>query len=55
MAKGSKKAVDFENLKANLGKEFKPVQILDSDAKVVNEDLMANFSNDQLVNFMKKN
>ncbi|KRO09902.1 pyruvate dehydrogenase complex E1 component alpha subunit [Paucilactobacillus hokkaidonensis] len=54
MAKGSKKAVDFENLKANLGKEFKPVQILDSDAKVVNEDLMANFSNDQLVNFMKK-
>lgn len=54
MAKESKKAVDFEKIKANLGQEFKPVQILNSDAKVVDEDLMANFSDDQLVDFMKK-
>lgn len=48
------KAVDFAAIKANEGSEFKPVQILDNDGNVVNKDLMANFSDDQLVDFMKK-
>ena len=49
------KAVDFAKIKAEEGAAFaKPVQILDNDGKVVNKDLMANFTDDQLVDLMKK-
>lgn len=54
MAKASKKAADFAAIKENLGSDFKPVQIMDNDGKIVNPDLMANFTDDQLVDFMKK-
>lgn len=54
MAKDSKKVVDFAAIKADLGGDFKPVQILDNDAKVVNKELMATFSDEQLLDFMKK-
>ena len=49
------KAVDFAKIKAEEGKPYaKPVQILDNDGNVVNKDLMANFSDDLLVDLMKK-
>lgn len=54
MANKGKNAVDFATIKADLGSDFKPVQILDNDGNVVDSELMANFSDDQLVDFMKK-
>lgn len=49
------KAVDFAKIKAEEGAPYaKPVQILDNDGNVVNKDLMANFSDDLLVDLMKK-
>lgn len=54
MANESKSAVDFAAIKADLGSNFKPVQILDNDGNVVDKDLMANFSDEELVDFMKK-
>ena len=49
------KAVDFAKIKADEGAAYaKPVQILDNDGNVVNKDLMANFTDDQLVDLMKK-
>ena len=49
------KAVNFAEIKANEGAPYaKPVQILDNDGNVVNKDLMANFSDDLLVDLMKK-
>ena len=49
------KAVDFAKIKAEEGAAFaKHVQILDNDGKVVNKELMANFTDDQLVDLMKK-
>lgn len=49
------KAVNFAEIKANEGVPYaKPVQILDNDGNVVNEELMANFSDELLVDLMKK-
>ena len=49
------KAVNFAEIKANEGVPYaKPVQILDNDGNVVNKELMANFSDELLVDLMKK-
>ena len=49
------KAVNFAEIKANEGVPYaKPVQILDNDGNVVNEELMANFNDELLVDLMKK-
>ncbi|GEK28445.1 pyruvate dehydrogenase (acetyl-transferring) E1 component subunit alpha [Furfurilactobacillus siliginis] len=50
----SKPIVDFAAIKGNLGSEYKMVQVLDGSAKVVNQEVFDSFSDDQLVDFMKK-
>ncbi|MGO1969561.1 MAG: pyruvate dehydrogenase (acetyl-transferring) E1 component subunit alpha [Levilactobacillus brevis] len=55
MANGSKQIVDFAKIKATMADPYKhPVQVIDREGKVVNPDTLAKYSDDQLVDFMKK-
>lgn len=48
-------AVDFDKIKSTMSDPYKtPLQIVDENAKIVNQKLFDNFSDDQLVDFMKK-
>ncbi|UQS83768.1 thiamine pyrophosphate-dependent dehydrogenase E1 component subunit alpha [Bombilactobacillus thymidiniphilus] len=46
--------VDFSKIKDELADLAKPIQVLDQNAKVVNQAVFDSFSDDQLVEFMKK-
>ncbi|GAK47231.1 pyruvate dehydrogenase E1 component subunit alpha [Secundilactobacillus oryzae JCM 18671] len=49
------KAVDFDKIKSTMSDPYKnPLQIVDENAKIVNQKLFDNFSDDQLVDLMKK-
>lgn len=55
MNKMAKKSiVDFAKIKENLAETPKPIQVVDEDAKIVDQDTFKNFTDDQLVEFMKK-
>ncbi|KRL67881.1 thiamine pyrophosphate-dependent dehydrogenase E1 component subunit alpha [Companilactobacillus versmoldensis] len=50
----NKSVVDFEAIKKDLANLPKPIQILDENSKVVDQDAFDSFSDDDLVEFMKK-
>lgn len=55
MNKMAKKSiVDFAKIKENLAETPKPIQVVDEDAKIVDQGTFKNFTDDQLVEFMKK-
>lgn len=48
------KIVDFAAIKKNLGKLPDPIEVVDQNAKIVDQATFDSFTDDQLVNFMKK-
>ncbi len=50
----NKPIVDFEEIKNNLSNTSKPVQVLNENAEITDQEVFDSFSDDDLVEFMKK-
>ncbi len=55
MSAKKQQVVDFAKIKSTMSDPYdKPVQVIDENGKIVNQELFDSFSDDELVNFMEK-
>ena len=50
----NKPIVDFEAIKNNLSNVSKPIQVLNENAEITDQEVFDSFSDEDLVEFMKK-